>query len=376
METLEERFGLSRPNFLLDPARDWECFARTDVNVHAQIENLQVDLVTGLAPKRLLWGPYGSGKTHTLYTTTHHLGNLTASHALHVECPDLGRRSTFHDLYRDGIMRSLGEDLVMELLNGALDKVGMARRDEMVTRLRDIAGDEELAKVVIQLLAPGANEILIWSWISGVPLSRAELTQLGLTQSLADAQPARLAEVIVLLGRLMRVVNEKTLVLVLDEMERSVLVGPEGSQTFVTAFTRLADQSHNDVALLIGCSAANLGDMPELFAANGPVMTRLQPPARIEIPAMSDATADEFIQKVIAYIRRDDVDVNQLVQSAAESTTEALTPALYPFTEEAIAAIKSRLRQTMTPREITLHLTQAAGKAHLLNRSCIAADVV
>src|SRR5438477_319806 len=109
--SLEDRFGLTRPNFLLDPARDREWFVRTDVNVHAQIENLQVDLVTGLAPKRLFWGPYGSGKTHTLYTTTHHLDKLTASHALHVECPDLGRRSTFHDLYRDGIMRNLGEDL-------------------------------------------------------------------------------------------------------------------------------------------------------------------------------------------------------------------------------------------------------------------------
>ncbi len=373
--TIEARYGMNRSNYLLDPATDWECFARSDVNVGEQVESLQIDLVTGLAPKRLFWGPYGSGKTHTLYTTTHQLDRLTESHAVHVECPDLGRRSSFHDLYRDGIMRNLGEDFTMGLLEGALEQVGVGRREEMITKLRGIIGDEELAKLVIQLLS-GTNEILIWTWLSGVALGKADLGQLQLTQNLTDAQPARLAEILLLLGRLANAVESKKLVLVLDEMERSVLVGPEGAQSFVTAFTRLADPGQNDLALLIGCSAANIGEMPELFAAAGPVMTRFQPSARVEIPAMSDVIASDFIIKIIDYVREPTADVQQMIASAQPDTAETITDRTFPFSEQALDGIKSRLRQTMTPREIMLHMTQSVGRAHLDAKSVVTSDVV
>src|SRR5205823_3442304 len=90
-ETVEERFALSRPNFILDPATDSDCFARADLDVHRLVEKLQVDLVTGLVPKRMYWGPYGSGKTHTLFRTMKELANLTQINPIHVECPDMTR---------------------------------------------------------------------------------------------------------------------------------------------------------------------------------------------------------------------------------------------------------------------------------------------
>src|SRR5713101_7451619 len=127
--SLERAFGLARPNFILDPEYDWECFARRDLNVSAIVEGLQIDLVTRLAPKRLLWGPYGGGKTHTLYRTLNELGKLTAIQPVRVECPDLAKRSVFNDLYRDGIMPVLGEDTVVGLFERAIERVPVARRD-------------------------------------------------------------------------------------------------------------------------------------------------------------------------------------------------------------------------------------------------------
>src|SRR5205814_3575026 len=127
---LEQAFGLARPNFILDPAKDSECFARRDINVGAIVEGLQIDLVTKLAPKRLLWGPYGGGKTHTLYRTLNELGKLTSVHAVRVECPDMAKRSTFNDLYRDGIMPVFGEEAVISLFESAIEQVPVARRDE------------------------------------------------------------------------------------------------------------------------------------------------------------------------------------------------------------------------------------------------------
>ena len=46
-----EKFALRRENFILDPLEDTECFARDDIKTQQIAESLDIDLVTGLAPK-------------------------------------------------------------------------------------------------------------------------------------------------------------------------------------------------------------------------------------------------------------------------------------------------------------------------------------
>jgi len=53
-----QRYGLRRDNFILDPVGDTACFARHDIDTRQIAESLDIDLVTRLAPKRLVWGPY------------------------------------------------------------------------------------------------------------------------------------------------------------------------------------------------------------------------------------------------------------------------------------------------------------------------------
>lgn len=374
--SLEQAFGLSRPNFILDPGTDWECFARRDINVTAIVEGLQIDLVTRLAPKRLLWGPYGGGKTHTLYRTLNELGKLTTIHAVRVECPDLSKRSVFNDLYRDGIMPVLGEESVIGLLERAIEKVPVARRDEYLRRLREFLGDEPLSKAVAQLMNPNFERLQLWAWLSGVSLSRGELSDLGQTQDLASAEPARLAEMVILIGRVMKRVDGKTLVLCLDEMERMKAVGSDAIATFVTGFTRLMDPNQRDVAVLLGCSAALFDEMPDIFARNGPVVSRLGSQATIEVPHIPDPDVDGFIRQVIAYVREKDAPISELVAAAQASTGENLELDFFPFTTETLQAMKSRLSRDMTPREITISMTQVAGRAHLMSRPCVTSDLI
>src|SRR6266705_6213801 len=375
-ESLEQAYGLKQPNFILDPARDTECFARKDIKVGAIVEGLQIDLVTQLAPKRLLWGPYGGGKTHTLYRTLGELGKLTSVHADRVECPDMAKRSTFNDLYRDGIMPVFGEEAVISLFESAIEQVPVARRDEYLRRLRESLGDEPLSKAVAQLMNPNFERLRLWAWLSGIPLSRGELNDLGQTQDLASAEPARLAEMVVLIGRVMRRVDGKTLVLCLDEMERLKAVGPDSIATFVTGFTRLMDPNQREVAVLLGCSAALFDEMPDIFARNGPVVSRLGTQATIEVPHIPDPDVDGFIKQVIAYLRKKDVDIGALIGKSKPSTKETLDSDFFPFTTEAIQAMKSRLTRDMTPREITIAMTQSAGRAHLVGRNCVTSDLM
>lgn len=374
--SLERAFALARPNFILDPAHDWECFARQDINVAAIVEGLQIDLVTRLAPRRLLWGPYGGGKTHTLYRTLNELGKLTAVHAVRVECPDLSKRSMFNDLYRDGIMPVLGEETVIGLFERAIEQVPVARREEYLRRLRESLGDEPLSKAVAQLMNPNFERLRLWAWLSGVPLSRGELNDLGQTQDLASAEPARLAEMVILIGRVMKRVDGKILVLCLDEMERMKAVGADAIATFVTGFTRLMDPNQRDVAVLLGCSAALFDDMPDLFGRHGPVVSRLGPQATIEVPHIPDPDVDGFVRKVIAFVRAPSAPTKELATAAQKTTPEHIDLDFFPFSTEALQAMKSRLSRDMTPREITIAMTQAAGRAHLASRLCVTSDLM
>lgn len=358
-----EVYGLRRDNFILDPIEDTDCFARDDIRTEVIAEGLDVDLVTGLAPKRLVWGPYGGGKTHTLMRTMKELSNLTDVKVVRVECPDLSKKSRFHDLYREGIMREIGQDFVIDLIEDAVHSVGLARREEMLDRIKRKFGSEELAKAAIRIIDPNFDELRLWRWIAGVPVSRQDLDDLGQTQDLTQAEAARLADIVVTLGRLLRESQNKTLVLILDEMERLRAIGPETATTFLSGFTRLADPNQKYVSVLIGTSASTEDELVELFGFRGPVVSRLGADAKIEIPPLDDPDVEKYIRGVIQYLRDPDANVAELMAAAQGTTSEEVVEEFFPLTEEAVLALKSRLAQVMTPREISIKMTRALGKA-------------
>ena len=374
--TIGQRYGLKRENFILDPLTDTDCFARDDINTHMIAESLDIDLVTGLAPKRLVWGPYGGGKTHTLMRTMKELQQLTPIHPVRVECPDLSKKSRFHDLYREGIMRGLGQDFVIGLIEDVVQTIGLARREELLNRHKSKFGDEEIAKATVRLIDPNFDKLRLWRWISGVAMSRQDLDDLGQTQDLTQTEAARLAEVICLFGRLLKEIRHQTLVLVLDEMERLKSIGPETIPTFETGFTRLVDPNQTAVSVLIGASAALRSEMVEIFRENGPVVSRLGTDAEIEIASLDEPDVNKFIKGVIAFIRDPNVDLGGLIATARKTTNESIHPDFFPFTEDAVDAIKSHLTQIMTPREITMKMTRALGKAFRSNSVAIASDCI
>lgn len=374
--TISERYGLRRENFILDPLKDTDCFARVDVDTRILADSLDTDLVTKLAPKRLVWGPYGGGKTHTLMRTMKELDELTSVHYIRVECPDLSKKSRFHDLYREGIMRELGQDFIIGLVDDAVRSVGMARREEMMGRLKEKFNDEEIAKAAIRLIDPNFDPLRLWRWLSGVSLSRADLDDLGQTQDLTQTEAARLADIVCMFGRLLKEVKGETLVLVLDEMERLRQIGPETIPTFVSGFTRLVDPNQKDVSVLMGASASVESEMVEVFGLEGPVTTRLGREGIIEIPAMHDPDLDRFITGVIAFVRDPDADITALVAAAQAEVGGTVDSGFFPFTDDAIDALKSNLTQMMTPREITLKMTRALGRAFRSGKPAILPEAI
>jgi hypothetical protein len=177
------------------------------------------------------------------------------------------------------------------------------------------------------------------------------------------------------MGRLLRELRQETLVLILDEMERLKSIGAETITTFVSGFTRLVDPNQTSVSILIGASAAVESEMVEIFSGNSPVTTRLGEDAMIDIGPLQDPDVNAFVRRVTEYLRVAVFDANAAVTSAQESTTEKITTETYPFSIEAVEALKTKT-QLLTPRAITLQMTRALGRAYRLQRQAITADCV
>jgi hypothetical protein len=374
-----EWFGLKRPNFILDPRSDAEFYApRTGVDIPKLIEGLQVNLVTERPPKRFFWGVYGGGKTHTLFHISEELEKLLSIYPVYVECPSVPKKSTFLHLYHDGIMASMGQDFVVGLFKDLIKDIGLVSFEELLTKLKEILGDEELSRAVASLLgARPDKELAFWRYISGVGVPARDLAELNQTQSLVDTIPSRLANIVIIIGRVIKKVRSKTLVLVIDELDRLKSVADEyGQSTYEEAFRRLVDENQKDVAVLISCSAVNLRELPDVFGVEaGPILSRIGAHNLIQISEISANDIDKFIKVILNYI----VDKEHAKLKTAElkgSIDETLEIDLFPFTNEAIEALKGTLRGIMTPREITQRMSDSAGKAFLMKKPVITREII
>lgn len=376
---IAEWFGLKRPNFILDPKEDAEFYApRSGVDIPRLIEGLQVNLVTERPPKRFFWGVYGGGKTHTLFNITCQLERITNISPIYVECPSVPKKSIFLDLYHDGIMVSMGQDFILELFRDLIDSMGTVRFNELLTNLKEALGDEELSRAVASLLgARPDRELAFWRYISGVSVPQRDLEELNQTQALADAIPSRLANIIIIIGKVVKKIRKKTLTLVIDEIDRLKNVQDlYGISTYEEAFRRLVDENQRDVAVLMGCSAVNLKELPMLFSGEaGPIISRIGHHNLIEISEISPDDVDNFIKKILEYIV-DRKKAERKIEKLKDETTETVTLDFYPFTNESIDALKGTLRGIMTPREITQRMSDAAGKAFLMKKPIITRDIL
>ena len=373
-----EWFGLKRPNFILDPRKDAEFYAPTGVDIPALIEGLQVNLVTERPPKRFFWGIYGGGKTHTLFHISKQLQGLLDICPVYVECPSVPRKSTFLDLYHDGIMASMGQDFVVKLFKDLIRSVGTVLFEDLFAELKGILGDEELARAVASLLGARLDkELTFWRYISGVSVPARDLAELNQTQALADTIPSRLANIVIILGRVVKRIKGQTLALIIDELDRLKSVTDEyGVSTYEEAFRKLVDENQRDVAILMSCSAVNLREVPDFIGTEaGPILSRIGSHNLIQISEISANEVDRFIKKIIEYIT-DRPQAEQKVNELKGQVSETLDLDLFPFTKEAIEALKGELRGIMTPREITQRMSDSAGRAFLMKKSVITKDVV
>jgi hypothetical protein len=377
---IKQRFGLKRNHLLLDPIEDSEFYApRSDIDINKLVETLRIDLESDLTPKMVFWGIFGGGKTHTLGKVQRSIQKLAPVHCVYIRCPTLEPKSTFAEFYEATFSEGFGEDFTIELLWKLCDRVikKYGLRDKRIDQeMRSVLGDEELAKATLHLSDRGFDESELWRWISGVKLSSSELRRLGVSKSLSEVRPLRLAKFITIIGRLLRHLENKTLVLAYDEMDRVNILRAEAADTFRTAFTHLMDPSQTYVSIFLAFSAETVDKIPELM--KGPVIDRiggLESEAVLEIRTLEPGDVENFVSAILSYLRDPKANIEKMMKNAKKETDEKLTKHLYPFTNEALEEMKGKIAN-LTPRRIMFSLTRAMSRANLQNRNVVSSEFI
>lgn len=370
-------FDLRRDNFFLDPRNrpeDRQFFASRprSLNIQQQITSLELDLEAAMAPKKLYWGPYGSGKTHTLYKALYELSKRLSIHVAFVECPVLKKNSTFSELYAK-TLEELSMDFVILLFNGALNLVvketGFTDPKGVEKKLIEMVGDEDLGRAAYRTITQQLDQMIIWRWITAMSISAGERRDLRVRDDLSAADPTRLIGIMIAIAKLLRRIKNQTLVLVYDELDRARYLNPEAVGTFSTAFTRLTEPGQTDIASFFSLSASRIDELPGFLTES--VRNRIGKESIVEIPGMAPEDVRPFVGGVVGYVRDPSINVDERVKSYKDETEENLQAELYPFTVEALDAIKTACGQVIVPRDICRLMGRGAAYAKLRNKHVV-----
>lgn len=380
---LREWFGLKRDNYLLRPREifeDRKFYARRpeSVQIDKQITDLEVDLAGKMSPKKLYWGVIGGGKTHTLYKILEELRVRLDIEVIFVECPVTKKSLNFSELYRK-VLDAMGMDLVVnDLLRGVVSnvvqRVGIIEQGKAEKELNKILGYEDLARSSYTILTAGSefNPLTMWRWLKAEEVSSSERDSLRVSADL-KTDPEVLADILILIGRFMQERKNKTLVLVFDELDRIHDASVDAKETFKAAFTKLTEPGQSYVSVFLCASAESSANVPDLIGEA--VEDRLKGDIS-EIPTMTSNDVLPFVTDLVKYIRDPAANIGKLIKIASEETDETLDEGIYPFTQEAIEAIKAACGDKKTPRAITRSMSKGAGRAVIRKKHVVSSKEI
>lgn len=375
--SLKDWFALRRDNYFLDPRsnlddRRFYASRPNSLSIEKQITSLQLDLEAAISPKKLYWGVYGSGKTHTLYKVLYELEQRLPIHVAFIECPVLKKNSAFAELYAK-TLEVLGMDFVVSLLREAMSqtvqKVGFQDPTAVEKELVTMMADEDLGRATYRSITQQLDSMKIWRWITASGITTRERDELRVRDDLGEADPTRLVGILLTIGRLLKVLRNRKLVLVYDELDRTKLINPEASLTFSTAFTRLTEPSQTEVAVFFSLSASRIDELPDILTE--PVRSRIGRENIVEIPSMASDDVKPFVSGIVNYVRDSNSDARKIITEHSSETEEKVTAELYPFSEDALEAIKSACGQLIVPREICRLMSRGAAYAKLRNKHVV-----
>jgi len=323
-------------------------------------------------PKMVIYGPFGSGKTQTIYHLEYYLRNQRPPGCryqpvtvhLDLEMQDKSDCHTWHLQ----IMEALGKEAV----TGWVDAL-FAQTPNLDSKLREIFKDASMAAAAMNLRVGGNLGLLAWRWLCGHKLNK-ELETLKVTRSLGEVGAADLVNVLVGIGRVAQECGQ-VVIFLMDEAEqfRNVRKG-NAQESLHTYLRRLAEPANSSVGFIIAGYALALNDMAELIWRDD-VRTRVGENNFVfldHLPNVKDV--QEFLRQMLA-------ELVDHTQAQVKISSEGLGVSLetYPFTSDAfdlLCQIAAADPTKALPRNIIKAVNECCISAWDSNQAIVDENVV
>lgn len=329
----------NRQNFTIDPQINLEdaryYFGRDDIKEYLQ-RAIRHSFIAPGVPKMMVWGPYGSGKTQTLFYLEHYLKTqppISAKgvpHTLYLAI-EIRSNSTASHLHMQ-MMEALGKDTVAGWVRRLFDE-----SKDFDTQLLELSNeDPNIFLALKELRATGESSFVAWRWLTGQNLKGVELSGLQLTRNLGEVGAGDLVSALVAIGNLASCVNEK-LIFLLDELEELLNVkAGDAAESIHQYLRRLSEPANASVGFLIGFRADVIDDAPELLRRDD-VKGRVGPSNYVEIPHLpAIADVKTFMQELLQHLT-----VEKKVESLISRDGLQTEFGIFPFEKAAFELLAS-----------------------------------
>lgn len=366
MEDFSTWFCLKdRLNFTIDPqvnSSDAQYyFGRDDIKERLQSQIRRSFIAPGI-PKLMVWGPYGSGKTQTLFYLEYYLRTETPvsakgiPHIIYIAA-EIRSNSDASHLHMQ-LMEALGKETV-----SAWVRLLFSESADLDKDLMDLSNDEFNIVIALRELraAGGDQQLSAWRWLSGQTLRAAELSSLQLTRNLGDVGAGDLVNVLVAIGNLAGKVNEK-LIFLIDEMEELLNVrAGDAAESIHQFIRRLSEPANASVGFLIGFKADVLDDAPGILR-RGDITGRVGASNYVDIPPLpAIANVKTFTRELLQNLTNEDDVIKKINEN--NLNTEV---GIFPFEKPAFELLADYATQDITralPRFIINAINECAIQA-------------
>ena len=292
-------------------------------------DQMKRSFVDPQVPKMMVYGPYGSGKTQTLYHLAYWLTHSKPSsckgepYVVHLAIEVKSKSLAAHGHLQ--VMEAIGMEVIQDWLGRLFSK--SASFEQAVAGL---TSDPNIAKALTHLRGSGDLAFSAWRWLGGYTLSARELEAIKVTRNLGDVGVGDLVATIQACGRLAGAVGH-CLILFMDEMEELLNVREgDAAESWHLYFKRLADNANSSVGFVIGLKATVRDEIPDLLK-RGDVSRRIGENNYIELADLAAiANVKQFVEEMLEHLVDPTRANDRIQQDGLTSTVKT-----YPFTASA-----------------------------------------
>ena len=308
-------------------------------------------------PKMMVYGPYGCGKTQTLYHMAWDLKtNKPASckgkpYVVHLNIEVNSKSGA--DLWHLQLMEALTMQTVQAWL-----QVLFSKSQDFDSDVAALSPDVNIIQGFKQLRGSGEIAFTTWRWLSGQKLTSKELQEIKVTRNMSDVGVGDLVAILQSTGNLARAVGH-CLIFFVDEMEelQNVKTG-DAADSWHQYARKMSENANSSVGLVIGFKADTIDDAPRMLIRQD-ILSRLGKNNLIDLPPLpSTANVKQFLEEMLAHL---------LDQDAAEKVIQAESlPSVkgtFPFTASAFELMCDYACQDSikaTPRNIIKSISECA----------------